>query len=579
MISTAQQIDIREKTEVTTVVFPWNALLATLALALVGRIVLLASGSVSFHSDEAVIALMARHILEGARPVFFYGQAYMGSLDAFLVSLGFATLGESVLTIRIVQAVLYMGVVASSFAAAWRLSGRPVVATVTGLTLAVMPVLLATYTTATLGGYNETLLFGNLLLLLAYDVTHAHTRSLPRWLLLGIIAGLGWWTNGLIVAYGLPVALLVLYRTLRPIDAAAAPGLPSQRGDMRPPSGLALRLVPLLVALGGFFVGSAPWWLFNLQHDWQALAFYIARTDEGQFAGNSVPSLPLEQRVLGLLFLGLPTLIGLRFPWQPSFFAPLIGAVVLFIYGMAFVRLLRGARTPQGTHPLKPDARALIIGMIGLFCLLFFVSKFSIDPTGRYFLPLALPFGVVLGTLIDTLPARTRLLRTPRQRQMGQAALVAIVLVYFAAGQISAASVEPGLTTQFNLDSHIPNTYDEELIAFLDEQNLYAGYSTYWVTFRLAFLSDERMQYSSALPYKPSLEYTPADERYPAYKATADQTERIAYITANVAEVRASLERIFDEGGIRYDKTVIGPYYIYYNFDPAPPRPPLSLDE
>jgi hypothetical protein len=566
MISTAQQIDIREKTEVTTAVFPLRALLATLALALFGRILLLASGSVSFHSDEAVIALMARHILEGARPVFFYGQAYMGSLDAFLVSLGFATLGESVLTIRIVQAVLYMGVVASGFAAAWRLSGRPVVATVTGLTLAIMPVLLATYTTATLGGYNETLLFGNLLLLLAYDVTHAHTRSLPRWLLLGIIAGLGWWTNGLIVAYGLPVALLVLYRTLRPIDAAAAPGL-------------LLRLVPLVVALGGFFVGSAPWWLFNLQHDWQALAFYVARTDEGQFAGNSVPSLPLEQRVLGLLFLGLPTLIGLRFPWQPSFFAPLIGAVVLFIYGVAFVRLLRGARTPQGTHPLKPGARALVVGMVGLFCLLFFVSKFSIDPTGRYFLPLAVPFGIVLGTLIDTLPARTRLLRTPRQRQMGQAALVGIVLVYFAAGQISAASVEPGLTTQFNLDSHIPNTYDEELIAFLDEQNLYAGYSTYWVTFRLAFLSDERMQYSSALPYKPSLEYTPADERYPAYKATADQTERIAYITANVAEVRASLERIFDEGGIRYDKTVIGPYHIYYNFDPAPPRPPLPLDE
>jgi hypothetical protein len=37
---------------------------------------------VPLNSDEAVVGLMARHILDGKRPVFYYGQAYMGSLDA-----------------------------------------------------------------------------------------------------------------------------------------------------------------------------------------------------------------------------------------------------------------------------------------------------------------------------------------------------------------------------------------------------------------------------------------------------------------------------------------------------------------
>ncbi|MFO7323761.1 MAG: hypothetical protein DIU68_018690, partial [Chloroflexota bacterium] len=161
-----------------------------LLVALIGRILLLATDSVSFHSDEAVVALMARHILQGERPVFFYGQAYMGSLDAWLVAIGFRLLGEGVGTIRVVQSVLYLFVVATGFAAAWVLSGRRLVALTTGLTLAVPPVVVALYTTATLGGYNETLVFGNVLVILGYQVTHGAARSWWRWLALGVIAGL-----------------------------------------------------------------------------------------------------------------------------------------------------------------------------------------------------------------------------------------------------------------------------------------------------------------------------------------------------------------------------------------------------
>ena len=56
-----------------------------------------------FNSDEAIVALAARHILQGARPVFFYGQAYMGTIDSYMVALGFSLFGESVLVMRLIE--------------------------------------------------------------------------------------------------------------------------------------------------------------------------------------------------------------------------------------------------------------------------------------------------------------------------------------------------------------------------------------------------------------------------------------------------------------------------------------------
>ena len=82
----------------------WALLTALLSVVLKGC--LLAAGSFPFHSDEAIVALMARHILQGQWPAFFYGQAYMGSLDAALVALGFAAFGEHVAVIRWIQALL-----------------------------------------------------------------------------------------------------------------------------------------------------------------------------------------------------------------------------------------------------------------------------------------------------------------------------------------------------------------------------------------------------------------------------------------------------------------------------------------
>ncbi|MEO8608618.1 MAG: glycosyltransferase family 39 protein [Chloroflexota bacterium] len=555
--------------------FPYRSLMIILAVTLIARLILLASGAVSFHADEAVVGLMARHILTGDRPTFFYGQAYMGSLDAWFIALGFRILGDSVLTIRIVQSALYVLVVAVGYVLAWRLSGRTMIANIAGLVMAVPPVNTVLYTTATLGGYNETLVFGTLILLMAYEVTHDFPGSRWRWALLGLCAGLGWWTNGLIAVYVLPAGLLILYRLLRGKILGAR------------------HVVPLLaIALVFFFVGSAPWWIFDFSHNHAALSTFINSRQTGEFAGIGLPYVPPGQRAIGLVLIGLPALIGLRFPWSSSYFLLPVGLIVLLIYIVAIMRLLRGH------NPLKPDARGLMLGMLGLFCVVFVASTFGADPTGRYFLPLLLPLGIILGALVASFQSpvtRSQLSEHGTQdvelspdsalstqhsvlsSLMPRASLLIplLVLGYHAAGQISATTTPLGLTTQFDLASHIPNDHDAELIAFLDEHQLYNGYTNYWVAFRLAFLSNERMQYSAALPYKTTLDYNPADNRYPPYVEATDAAAHVAVITTNLPELDSRLIAGWQLQKMTYQETTIGAFHIYYDFAPMLPRPPL----
>lgn len=504
------------------------------------------SGAVSFHADESVVALMARHINQGARPTFFYGQPYMGSLDAWLIAVGFRLLGESVLTVRLVQSALYLLVVASGFAVAWRLYEKRVVAIVAGLALAVPTVNGALYTTATLGGYNELLLLGNLVVLLGFDVTHEHGRSWWRWLLLGLCAGLGWWTHALIVIYALPVALLIL-QTLR-----ARRALPLQY---------------LALAAVSFIIGSAPWWVFDLTHNGAALSMFLTNRQSGEFEGIGIPYVPPAERALGLLVIGLPTLIGMRFPWESSYFLAPVGVIVALIYGVALFRLARGH------NPLKPGAQLIVLGIPVLFIVVFIASTFGADPTGRYFLPLALPLGIALGALVDDVLNRTsaRARHASPLRRFAAFAIPMLVIGYHAAGQISAARSATGLTTQFDLISHIPNHHDAALIAFLDEHGLYHGYTNYWVAFRLAFLSGERMQFRAALPYKENLSYNAADERYEPYVQATDAAERVAYITTKLPELDQGLQASFEQQGLTYQTERIGLFTIYYDFEPSRP--------
>src|SRR5262249_27238431 len=90
-----------------------------LLLALVVRAWLIFHTRGVIDGDEAIVGIQAQHILRGELPVYYIGQAYMGSLEAYLVAVLFAVAGSSVWTLRAEPALLSLALVWLT----WKMAG------------------------------------------------------------------------------------------------------------------------------------------------------------------------------------------------------------------------------------------------------------------------------------------------------------------------------------------------------------------------------------------------------------------------------------------------------------------------
>jgi 4-amino-4-deoxy-L-arabinose transferase-like glycosyltransferase len=499
------------------------AVILTGALAL--KAALLALDAVPFNADEAIVALMARHILQGERPSFFYGQAYMGSLDAYLVAGAFRMFGQRVLAIRLVQVLLFAAVIVTSYPVALRFTGARRAAMLVALLLAFPPVLLTLYTTASLGGYGEALLAGNLLLWWGHRLGWEDAQRWGLWLAWGLVAGLGFWTMGLALVYLVPVALWLLWRH----------GARSWRGY-------------LLAALG-FATGSLPWWLGNLRHvDAGVAELFGTAVRSTATAGGLVGN--VGARTFNFFVLGLPALFGLRFPWSVKGPPLWLAVPTLALYLGAIAYSLR-----RPSPPSPPSS--LLWSICGMLFLGFVLTPFGGDPSGRYFLPLYLPLFIFTAEVLMALRER-----------VGRCAWVALgaVLAFNLAGTVQAASTSPpGITTQFEAITQVDHRYDAELMDFLRAHDGTRGYANYWVAYPIAFLSSEEVVLVPRLPYKADLRYTPRDDRYAPYGERVEASPTATYVTTNHPALDGLLREEFAALGVDFQEVQIGSYHVFYD--------------
>ena len=325
-------------------------LAAILILAAGMKLWLILGNFVPFNSDEAVVALMARHILEGAQPIFFYGQAYMGSLDAYLVAAGFAIFGQQVWVIRLVQSLLYLGFLLMTFFIGRESFGSARVGLMAASLLAVPTVNVSLYTTATLGGYGEAMLIGSLVVWLAMRIgrslqTDNKPGSLWLWLLLGLLAGLGLWAFGFSLVFSIPAGvylLVLMYRVSGTVqdseDPITVPEDTPFRKIFQQMTNLKTRYrntfrfaeFPILVSIIGAAVGAVPLILFSLQ-----IKSGVMVQELGGSAIAGVEKVPwifqVGQHLLSLVVLGGTVIIGARPPWGVEWLAlPLLPFVMIF---------------------------------------------------------------------------------------------------------------------------------------------------------------------------------------------------------------------------------------------------------
>jgi hypothetical protein len=247
----------------------WGIVTAVvIALAVIVRMGLVAAGWPGTDSDDATVGLMAKHIVAlGERPAFFYGQSYMGSIEAYAAALVFAFLGASEFALKCGLILLYAcfmvimyGFLVQITSRAWALAGE-------GL-LALGADEMLYHQLEAYGGYLETLLFGAALLALTCwlvrtqdDATLMRRRylALAGW---GLAAGLGLWSDVLVAPFvvltagaltlfcwptvrrwGTVLALSCLLLGLSPwIVYLATPAPPAPRGLIQ--SGTALPVSP-----------------------------------------------------------------------------------------------------------------------------------------------------------------------------------------------------------------------------------------------------------------------------------------------------------------------------------------------
>ena len=83
-----------------------------------------------FDSDQAIVGLMAKHLLEGrAFPLFFYGQEYMLGVESWVMAPVFAVYRSSVFALRLTMVLLNAVTTLTLWwrqpPSRWRRSSRP----------------------------------------------------------------------------------------------------------------------------------------------------------------------------------------------------------------------------------------------------------------------------------------------------------------------------------------------------------------------------------------------------------------------------------------------------------------------
>jgi hypothetical protein len=470
--------------------------LAMLMFASGLRIALAALNWPPTNADEGTMGIMALHIAyRGEHPFLFYGQNYMGSLEAYLGAFYFHLLsGPSLFALRLGVITLTTLFFLSTYLLASLLYSKQLaLVTLALLSLGSIPVF--TREMIATGGSTQTLLFGSLAFLLAakLSLTNRPGTTLRTgfvrfigYSLWGFVLGLGVWSDMVVLPFFAMAALLLLVCCWSELLRWAWPAV-----------------------LVSFLVGAWPLIEYNRQTapGQDTLTILL-----GLFHGSTVQAPHTLHGILhgiaGTLLVSIPTATGSPFcpvmelPWlgdnSPHSFACTVahaswGTGYLALLGVALSVTMRalwmlrqGGRSP---NMIRSTARLALLGGAVLAIVVYATSS---GPQGwpgfhaRYLVGLLIVTPAILAPLWNAACAinsqRTRL-----ERITGNASRVvfATITIMFLIGMGMLLSEVPAAQTSYQRQT--------DLIAQIEHHGITHFYTDYWSCDQLVFLSDEHI--------------------------------------------------------------------------------------
>ncbi|MEV4544191.1 ArnT family glycosyltransferase [Micromonospora echinaurantiaca] len=491
------------------------------------------------NSDEATFGLAALHIAEGRdRPVFLYGQRYMGMLESYLAAPLVALAGPSWPVLRLPLLVLYALFLWLIHRLTRRIASPWFAAFVVGL-LALGSERVIRDQVTVVGGRPEVKAAVLLMLLIVVGLAQRTLRRRRLAVgLFGLLAGVAVWSDWLIVPY-LAVAGLALLWVLRRELLGWAGAL-------------------LLV---GFGLGVAPMVRDNLVAPPGEDSVSVLR--EISAGTGAVP--PWSERLRGGLLEGVPLAGGLCpvdgcARWQ-EWFGLLYPVLLVVAAAVAVVAYRRGG--PRGRLVAPVVQLALVVGAAATLASYLRSPQAATDPLGnaRYLSVLQLSLPAVLWPLWLAAVACWRGTVGVAGRLTGAVATAAlaalaattlVVTVLFAAVGTAASRTE--------------ERQARELAAAVRGSGLREVYTDYWTCNRLVFNTAEEVVCGVL-----DGQLTPGQNRVPAYWDRVGRADRPGYVVEAGSTLERRLRRLLGDRADAALVTEAGGYRVYHPAEPVRP--------
>src|SRR5438094_4836107 len=341
------------------------------------RFTILLASQTHVHSDEAIIGLMGKHILEGRYfPFYMYGQPYNAGAawEAYLAAIAFALFGVSVISLKSCIVALSLLCLFLFYRMCLALyDGRT--ALLATIVFAVTPSLLKWH--FQVRGYSWYFLSIPLLTILVLSIQSTPNRRWPLFLLFGVISGLSICSLELGMAFNVALWVLILMRR-------------------------SLSFKNALVAFVGFIVGYSPAIVFNLTHHFANWNAVLEKTGGGGFAMLFHPEAHTQIFLTEMpKFFGADTVLW-YYPEKPAV-GFVFYTIALLVVGAAVWPFIRSpsdiVESIRGGFARSNEERDLLLLLLTLACFVPYITAPFRVP--GYFLAGCFFFAALTGRLLE----------------------------------------------------------------------------------------------------------------------------------------------------------------------------------